>query len=109
MPSWSWAGTRSVAGLGGSTPPWLAWDDAVDPVVAGIIDRGETGRVNALLRGWTKNAQPLPAGLPTDLHELLDDIRTLPSWTDVGKLRTAVEFNKKRGTYLGVAYGSSAG
>ncbi|MCK9249920.1 MAG: DUF2236 domain-containing protein [Solirubrobacteraceae bacterium] len=108
-PAWTWAGTRSVAGLGGATPPWLAWDDTVDPVVADIIERGETARVNELLRGWTKNAQPLPAGLPTDLRAVLDDIRRLPSWTDVGKLRTAVTFNKKRGTYLGVAYGFVSG
>ncbi|MEA2125058.1 MAG: endo-cleaving rubber dioxygenase, partial [Solirubrobacteraceae bacterium] len=62
VPGWSWAGAQSVAGIGGATPPWQVWDDEADPIIAAVIDRGEVAAVNALLRGWTKNAQPLPAG-----------------------------------------------
>jgi endo-cleaving rubber dioxygenase len=36
-------------------------------------------------------------------------VRQLPAWADTGKLRAAVGFNKKRGTYLGVAYGFVSG
>jgi hypothetical protein len=109
LPSWSWAGAQSVAGLGGSTPPWLVWDDEADPIIAAVIERGDVSAVNALLRGWTKNAQALPAGLPTDLRDFIEHARQLPAWTDTDKLKTAVTFNKKRGTYLGVAYGFVSG
>ncbi|AXQ29724.1 DUF2236 domain-containing protein [Solimonas sp. K1W22B-7] len=109
IPRWSWAGTQSVAGIGGTTPPWLAWDDEADPVVAALIDSGEVPAVNALLRGWTKNGQALPSGLPTYLHQFIERARQLPAWADISKLKTAVEFNKKRGTYLGAAYGFVSG
>jgi len=108
-PNWAWAGAQSVAGLGGATPPWLVWDDEADTVIAAVIDRGEVAAVNALLRDWTKNAQPLPAGLPPDLHAFIERARRLPPWADVDKLKGAVTFNKKRGTYLGVAYGFVSG
>jgi endo-cleaving rubber dioxygenase len=109
LPSWSWAGTQSVAGLGGTTPPWQVWDDEADPVIAAVIERGEVAAVNALLRDWTHNGQSLPAGLPAGLPEFIESARQLPSWTDTGKLKAAVEFNKKRGTYLGAAYGFVSG
>ncbi len=109
LPSWSWAGAQSVAGLGGSTPPWLVWDDEADAVIAAIIERGEVAAVNTLLRGWTKNAQALPAGLPADLREFIEHARQLPAWASTDKLKAAVTFNKKRGTYLGVAYGFVSG
>lgn len=109
MPSWTWAATQSVAGIGGTTPPWLAWDDEADAVVAALIDSGEVPAVNALLRGWTKNGQALPAGLPAYLHQFIEQARQLPAWADTNKLKAAVTFNKKRGTYLGVAYGFVSG
>jgi endo-cleaving rubber dioxygenase len=106
---WSWAGAQSVAGIGGTIPPWLVWDDEADVVVAALIDSGEVTAVNALLRGWSRNAQPLPAGLPAHLHQFIEGARQLPAWTDVARLEAAVQFNKKRGTYLGVAYGFVSG
>jgi hypothetical protein len=109
LPSWSWAGTQSLAGLGGTTPPWLVWDDEADLVIAAAIERGEVAAVNALLRGWTKNSQALPAGLPADLREFIEHARQLPAWANTDKLKAAVTFNKKRGTYLGVAYGFVSG
>jgi len=109
LPKWSWAGTQSVAGIGGTTPPWQVWDDEADAVIAAVIERGEVAMVNSLLRGWTKNSQALPAGLPSDLHDFITRARQLPPWADTNKLKTAVTFNKKRGTYLGVAYGFVSG
>ncbi len=85
------------------------WDPEADPVVAAVIERGETARVNALLRGWTRNGQALPAGLPSDLHAFLEQARRLPDWTDARKLAAAVSFNERRGTYLGVSYGFVSG
>ena len=109
VPSWSWAGTQSVAGIGGTTPPWQVWDAEADPVIAGVIERGEVQAVNALLRGWSKNSQPLPDGLPSELRDFIEHGRQLPSWADHATLKAAVNFNKKRGTYLGVAYGFVSG
>ncbi len=109
VPGWSWAGAPSMAGLGGTTPPWLVWDEEADLIIAGVIDRGEVSAVNALLRGWTKNGQALPAGLPSDLRAFIEDARRLPAWADTAKLKAAVTFNKRRGTYLGGAYAFTSG
>ncbi|HYI35880.1 MAG TPA: oxygenase MpaB family protein [Thermoleophilaceae bacterium] len=109
LPKWSWAGAPSMAGPGSGTPPWQVWDDAADPVIAAVIERGEVPAVNALLRTWTKNGQALPAGLPGDLRAFIEDARRLPTWADTGKLKAAVTFNKRRGTYLGAAYGFTSG
>src|SRR4051794_41801728 len=54
LPSWSWAGAQSVAGIGGATPPWQVWDDEADPVIAAVIERGE---------GAAGNAPPGPGAL----------------------------------------------
>src|SRR5262249_17272352 len=102
LPRWTWAGTQSVAGLGGTTPPWQVWEGAADSVIGAAIARGEVAAVNELLHGWTKNGQALPAGLPADLRDFIEQARALPSWADTAKLEAAVEFNKKRGTYLAV-------
>src|SRR4051794_16652791 len=109
LPNWSWAGSQSVAGLGGETPPWLVWDDTADQVIGAVIDRGEVTAVNELLHGWTTNGQALPSGLPADLRDFIEDARRLPAWADTAKLQAAVDFNKKRGTYLGVAYSFVSG
>jgi hypothetical protein len=109
LPGWSWAGSPSVAGPGGATPPWRVWDKPADRVIAAVIERGEVPMVNELLHGWQKNGQALPAGLPADLFDFIERARQLPPWADVGKLEAAVTFNKKRGTYLGVAYGFVSG
>lgn len=106
---WTWSPKGSVAGYGkGADPRWV-WDDEADPVVAAILDSGHVAEVNKLLRKWTKNGQPLPAGLPADLRSFMEKARELPSWTDQSKLATAVNFNEKRGTYLGVTYGFASG
>jgi endo-cleaving rubber dioxygenase len=109
LPEWSWAGAQSVAGIGGRKPPWKVWDKRADPIIAAVIERGQVAEVNALLRTWTRNDQPVPSGMPNDLREFIEDARRLPDWADVPTLKAAVEFNKKYGTYLGVAYGFVSG
>ncbi|GAA1649237.1 oxygenase MpaB family protein [Actinoplanes couchii] len=106
---WTWSPTGSVAGAGAGTDPRWVWDPEADPLVANLIERGDVPRVNELLRTWKKNGQALPAGLPTDLRDFIEYARQLPSWADPGKLATAVEFNEKRGLYLGVLYGLASG
>ncbi|MEE2030928.1 oxygenase MpaB family protein [Rhodococcus chondri] len=106
---WKWSPAGSVLGTGSGADPRQVWDAEADPLVASLLDRGEVPRVNDLLRTWTKNGQPLPAGLPADLRDFMEHARQLPPWTDWGKLDSAVEFNEKRGLYLGVLYGFASG
>lgn len=108
-PAWSWSPAGSVAGAGAGLDPKSVWDAEADPVVAGVIDRGETTAVNKLLKTWTENGQALPAGLPTDLRDFMEHARQLPTWTDRTKLKAATSFNQKRGLYLGVTYGFVSG
>jgi len=106
---WTWTPAGSIAGTGtGADPRWV-WDDEADPLVASLFERGLVPEVNALLRTWTRNGQPLPTGLPADLRDFMERARQLPSWADQGKLATAVTFNEKRGLYLGLLYGLGSG
>lgn len=106
---WTWKATGSVAGTGDETDPKWVWDEEADPLVASLLDRGDVPMVNELLRTWTTNGQPLPAGLPADVRDFIETARQLPSWADQSKLDTALDFYQKRGTYLGVLYGMASG
>jgi hypothetical protein len=107
--AWSWAPTGSIAGTGSCGDPRWVWDDEADPLLAAVIERGDVPTVNALIRTWTKNGQPLPDGLPADVRDFMEHARQLPAWADHSKLASAVEFNKKRGSYLGLLYGLGSG
>lgn len=106
---WTWSPAGSVPGTGTGADPAGVWDPDCDQVIADIAARGDIGKVNGILRSWTRNGQPLPAGLPGDLRDFLTQARRLPSWADHGKLAAATRFNEKRGTYLGVVYGFVSG
>ncbi|RAY12683.1 DUF2236 domain-containing protein [Actinomadura craniellae] len=106
---WTWSPEGSVAGAGAGADPRQVWDAEADELVGSLLDRGVVPQVNKLLRTWTKNGQPLPAGLPADLREFMERARQMPSWADQSKLATAVNFNEKRGLYLGVTYGFASG
>lgn len=106
---WTWKPTGSVAGTGTGLDPKYVWDAETDPVVAALLDRGGVPAVNQLLRGWTYNSQPLPAGLPADVRDYMEYARQLPSWADQAKLKTAGDFYKKRGLYLGLMYAFNSG
>src|SRR5687767_4680050 len=102
---WTWKPSGSVAGAGAGVDPRWVWDEQADPLVASLLERGDVPRVNELLRTWTYNSQPLPAGLPTDVRDFVEQARQLPSWVDHTKLATAGRFYMKRGLYLGLLYG----
>ncbi|WP_280269258.1 oxygenase MpaB family protein [Nocardia wallacei] len=106
---WDWSPEGSVAGSGPGADPMGVWDPESDRLVASVLDRGDAPRVNDLLKTWTKNSQPLPAGLPADVRDFVESARQLPPWTDRAKLAAAVEFNEKRGTYLGILYAMASG
>jgi hypothetical protein len=109
-------GTLGALGaLGMATPaqavpdPHWVWDEEADPLVASILDRGQVAEVNRLLRTWTRNDQPLPAGLPEDLRAFIENARQLPSWADRAKLEVANSFVETKGTYLVLLYGLGGG
>lgn len=66
-------------------------------------------KVNELPRTWTRNGQPLPAGLPADPRDFMEHARRLPSWADQRELDTAFAFTRKRGLCLGLLYGLAGG
>lgn len=106
---WAWAPSGSVAGTGAGADPRWVWDEEADPVVAALFERGQVPLVNQLLWDWKRNDQPLPAGLPPELHAFIEKARQLPTWADTGKLATAAEFNKRRGLYLNLLNGVGGG
>ena len=108
-PAWSWSPAGSVAGYGDGADPRWVWDEAADQLMADVIDRGDVPAVNALLRTWTTNSQPLPAGLPADVRAFMEEARQLPSWASQSKLAASYTFTTKRGLYLGVLYGLGSG
>lgn len=107
--AWAWSSTGSVAGTGTSVDPSLVWDESADPLVASLLDRGDVPAVNSALAGWVRNSDPLPAALPTDVRDFLQDARRLPTWADPDRLELAADVNKRYGGYLGVLYGMGSG
>ncbi|WP_216216783.1 oxygenase MpaB family protein [Amycolatopsis aidingensis] len=106
---WTWAPSGSIAGYGAGKEPRWVWDEVADPLVASLLDRGAVPEVNRLLWDWTRNDQPLPAGLPADLRSFMEQARQLPPWADRRKLELAAEFNKGRGLYLNLLNGVGGG
>ena len=50
--------------------------------MAAVTDNGLVPAVNAAIRPWVNNDDPLPAGLPADLTAFLQQSVRLPSWAD---------------------------
>lgn len=107
--AWSWSPAGSVLGSGVGLDPRTVWDTVADPIVARLYENGQVDLVNDLLSTWTTNSQPLPAGLPAELRDFLEDARRLPAWTDPATLSRAFKFYEKRGLYLGALYGFGSG
>ncbi|HWV26006.1 MAG TPA: oxygenase MpaB family protein [Aeromicrobium sp.] len=107
--AWDWSSTGSVAGSGNGADPAWVWDPQADTIVASLYANGQVDLVNSLLENWTRNDQPLPVGLPADLHDFIEQARQLPSWVDQAKLAKAFDFYTRKGLYLGVLYGMGSG
>ena len=112
-PAWAWSSERSVAGGPLATvPPQQVWDAAADPVVRRLFEQqGIAGitELNALLRPWHRNDQPLPAGLPGDLVAFIEEARRPPAWLDRSKLADAFAFSERHGDSTGLLYGFGSG
>lgn len=113
VPAWAWNSERSVAGGALETiPPDGVWDSASDRVVRRLFEEEGITRIeelNALLRPWHRNDQPLPDGLPTDLVAFIERARKAPAWLDRGKLAAGFDFYELRGSYTGLLYGLGSG
>lgn len=113
IPAWAWNSSQSVAGGNLATiPPETVWDPAADAVVHRLFRDEGIGRIdelNALLRPWRRNGDPLPDGLPADLVAFIEEARTPPAWLDRDKLADGFDFYELRGTYTGVLYGLGSG
>ncbi|WP_227982107.1 oxygenase MpaB family protein [Nocardia spumae] len=106
---WTWSPAGSIVGSGGGADPLTLWDPEADPVIADVMDRGDVPAINRALATWVRNDQPVPNELPSGLRDFMEYARQLPPWTDQNKLSASFEFNKKRGTYLGVLYAFASG
>jgi hypothetical protein len=106
---WTWSPEGSIPGIGtGEDPRWV-WDPPADDLVGSLLERDDLPRVNDVLRRWHRNGQPLPADLPTDVRDFIEEARQLPTWVDTDKLSDASRFNQRRGLYLGATYGFASG
>jgi hypothetical protein len=108
-PAWSWSPRGSVAGAGTGVDPQWVWDDTIDTIMAAVTDNGQVAAVNAAIRPWVNNGDPLPAGLPADLSAFLQQSVRLPAWADRNKLKLAQEFNRRNDNYLFFLYGLGGG
>ncbi|MGH1565247.1 oxygenase MpaB family protein [Mumia sp. DW29H23] len=108
-PAWTWAAKSSLAGSGRGIDPQWVWDEEVDALMAAVIDRGDVPLVNEHLRTWSRNDQPVPSGLPSDVRAWMERARQLPAWADQAKLRAAARFNESRGILLNLCNGPGGG
>jgi len=107
--AWSWSPRRSVLGTGtGADPEWV-WDDEIDRIMASVITNNQVSQVNTAIGRWVDNRDPVPADLPPDLHAFLQRSTRLPSWADMGKLKLAGDFNRRKDLYLFMIYGVGGG
>lgn len=102
------AGEPSI-GRSTAPDPKTTWDDEADPLMADVVRRGDAPKVNKLLENWTFNEQPLPAGLPKDVHDFIEHARKLPSWLDQRLMKGADKFYTTRSLYLSLIIGFSGG
>jgi len=85
-------------------------DPAADEVVAGLVRAGQLHEVNRVLSQWQSDSQQIPAGLPADLRDFLQQARRAPDWADQLRLTRVHEFFQDDGIHLGtvMALGSMA-
>ncbi|QUQ64315.1 oxygenase MpaB family protein [Kutzneria sp. CA-103260] len=108
-PAWAWSPAASVAGAGTGADPWWVWDDATDPLMAALLDKGQVPAINTAMQSWVNNSDPLPSGLPADLTAYLRQAGTLPAWADPAKLKLAADFNRRMSSYLFMLYSLGSG
>ncbi len=85
------------------------WDPECDALMKSVLERGDAAKVNRALVQWEKNSQPVPAGLPSDVRDFIEEARRLPEWLDPRLMKGADAFYTTRSLYLSVIIGFSGG
>ncbi|MGH3868381.1 MAG: hypothetical protein ACRDQ4_20120 [Pseudonocardiaceae bacterium] len=67
----------------------LQGDPLADRVVADLVQSGEIGHVNQVLRVLCDNDTPIPEDLPSPLRDFLARTANLPEWADSVRIARA--------------------
>lgn len=85
------------------------WDPECDALMKSVLERGDAGKVNRALAQWETNNQPVPAGVPSDVRDFIEEARKLPDWLDPRLMKGADTFYTMRSFYLSVIIGFTGG
>ncbi len=72
-------------------------DPLADDTVAQLFANNSMSEVRELLRHLSDNDQPLPAGLPLEVHEYLRVSNELPAWADTELIKTGQKLFTEHG------------
>lgn len=88
----------------------LLGDKRAEALVEKLVEGGQLEEVNRVLRQWHSADQNIPAGLPDDLHDFIEEARQAPEWADQERLARVHEFFQDDGIHIGavLALGSMA-
>ncbi|MEV7521501.1 oxygenase MpaB family protein [Streptomyces sp. NPDC091371] len=83
-------------------------DPSADAVIADLAADGTTGHVNAVLREFTRNDQPIPDGLPDSVRDYLTATDAPPAWADPERIAGAHAFFVDDGVHVAsvLSYGA---
>ncbi|MGC5024233.1 oxygenase MpaB family protein [Tsukamurella sp. DT100] len=85
------------------------WDPECDALMKSVLERGDVERTNRALAQWETNSQPLPAGLPSDVRDFIEEARKLPEWLHPRLMKGADKFYTTRSFYLSTIIGLCGG
>ena len=93
----------------GTPDPQRTWDPECDRLMKSVLERGDAARVNRALAQWETNGQAVPADMPADVRDFIEEARRLPDWIDWRLMKGADKFYTSRSLYLSVIIGFSGG
>ncbi|SDR26198.1 hypothetical protein SAMN04489765_4332 [Tsukamurella pulmonis] len=93
----------------GTPDPQRTWDPECDRLMKSVLERGDAAKVNRALAQWETNSQAVPAGMPADVRDFIEEARRLPDWIDWRLMKGADKFYTSRSLYLSVIIGFSGG
>ncbi|MFE0424027.1 oxygenase MpaB family protein [Streptomyces sp. NPDC058953] len=80
-----------------------AGDELADATVAALIERGEVGTFNTLMRYVSTAGSPLPDGLPDVAREYLEATSAPPAWVDWDRMERARLFFVDNNVHINTA------
>ncbi len=64
-------------------------DPVADGVIAAVVDSGETGAVDNIMRSLITNDDVVPGDMPANVRDYLVQTAQLPAWTDAEQIKKA--------------------